>query len=531
MTIRSREPHPAMDRRSFFLGSGVAAGTVWTGALTAQLIPTRARGAEARNPTNAEVLNAQTQRALRWAGRMPADWVRARPGVDHNVMIVGGGQTGISIAYALRRKGIGRVTVIDRCGPGEAGIWRNIARMHQLRTPKWLPGPEQGNPDLGFRAWYETLNGAAAFDALDRIPRLAWADYLAWFEQVTEAGVRYRTRLVGLEPAGESLRVHLESEGAQRTEVTRKVVLANGFRGAGGVNVPAILRGVPAHLWSHTDVPFDFSRLAGKEVAVIGAGASAFDAAATAIEHGAAAVHLYSRRRYVDYPAPGVAQVPGSPGPPGDRGHANVVELLPDLPDEIRWRNWRARESRSATVPPDSLARAVQSKKFHVHLGSEWNAVVPRSQGVSAHIAGKQRRFDHVIAATGYRVDLSAQPELEVIQPTIARWQDRYRPPSGEEDATVAQFPYLGAGFQFLPRPDARAEYLRNVHCFNMAASASFGTLVGDIPSVAQQPRLVAAITRDFFVEDVDPAQNRRYVEAPIVPPSPAPYQSAVSSS
>src|SRR6185295_5352656 len=178
MTIRSREPHPAMDRRSFFLGSGVAAGTVWTGALTAQLIPTRARGAEARNPTNAEVLNAQTQRALRWAGRMPADWVRARPGVDHNVMIVGGGQTGISIAYALRRKGIGRVTVIDRCGPGEAGIWRNIARMHQLRTPKWLPGPEQGNPDLGFRAWYETLNGAAAFDALDRIPRLAWADYL-----------------------------------------------------------------------------------------------------------------------------------------------------------------------------------------------------------------------------------------------------------------------------------------------------------------------------------------------------------------
>ena len=136
-------------------------------------------------------------------GRAPADWVRARDGVDHNVVIVGGGQSGISIAHALGRAGVGRVDVIDRAEPGQAGIWRNIARMHQLRTPKALvPGPEAGNVALGFRAWYETLNGPAAFDGLDRIPRLVWADYLTWFQDTTDTKVRYRTRLVEIEPLG-----------------------------------------------------------------------------------------------------------------------------------------------------------------------------------------------------------------------------------------------------------------------------------------------------------------------------------------
>src|SRR5437870_4875028 len=88
------------------------------------------------------------------------------------------------------REAPSRVDVIDQAEPGQAGIWRTIARMHQLRTPKTMPGPEQGNVALGFRAWFETVNGPEAFDALDRIPRLAWADYLAWFQQATETKVR-----------------------------------------------------------------------------------------------------------------------------------------------------------------------------------------------------------------------------------------------------------------------------------------------------------------------------------------------------
>jgi cation diffusion facilitator CzcD-associated flavoprotein CzcO len=517
LAAEAYEPPQMVNRRAFFLGGGLGA--------VALVTPLIARSAPA-----ADTLDSQTNRNLRWAGKNPADWVKPRDGVDHNVVIVGGGQTGLGIAYGLRRKGVGRVDIIDRSNPGQAGIWRNVARMHQLRTPKTQPGPEQGNPELGFRAWFETLQGPAAFDALDRIQRVDWADYLAWFEKVTEANVRYRTRLLDIEPVGDVLRLHLEVDGIPRVETTRKLVFANGYGGAGGHSAPGVLRNLPAKLWSHTDAPFDFDTLRGKVVGVIGAGASAFDAAATALEHGAADVHLYSRRPYIDYPPPGTAA--GFASPPGlDRGHANVVELAYELPDEVRWRNHRTRENRAATVPLDSIERAVSRKNFHLHLNSELTEVAATgNHKVTARIGGKLHRFDHVIAGTGYRVDLSAQPEFARIQQGIALWSDRFHPGAGEEDAAVGRYPYLGAGFEFLARKEADTLFLRNIHCFNLAASVSYGELVGDIPSVVLQPRLISAIARDLFAEGIDVAANARFNSAPLPVPDPAPYQKAVSA-
>ena len=103
------------------------------------------------------------------------------------MVIVGGGQTGMSLAYWLGRKGIGQVQAIDSAEPGQAGIWRTIAHMRQLNTAKTAPGPAQADAALSFQAWYEGLHGARAFEALERAPRLAWADYLAWFQQVGAA--------------------------------------------------------------------------------------------------------------------------------------------------------------------------------------------------------------------------------------------------------------------------------------------------------------------------------------------------------
>jgi hypothetical protein len=241
-------PPNRIDRRSLFRGAAaLAVGGLSAPAALAQT-PSETRGSSSAQ-TFADAtaqLDAQTTRVLRWAGRDPADWVRARPGADHNVVIVGAGHSGLSIAYGLKRKGVGKVDVIDRAEPGQAGIWRTVARMHQLRTPKTMaPGPEGGNVALSFRAWYETLHGPAAFDALDRIPRLEWADYLAWFQQVTDTKVRYATRLVEIEPAGDLLRLHLEADGERRVETTRKLVLATGYAGAGGPEIPDVLRALP----------------------------------------------------------------------------------------------------------------------------------------------------------------------------------------------------------------------------------------------------------------------------------------------
>src|SRR6204780_227621 len=97
--------------------------------------------------------DADARTALRLMGPDPANWVPDRPGIDHNVAIAGGGQTGCALAFALRRAGIGKVTILD-AAPDEqrAGLWRNAARMNLLRTPKALPGPELGIPAFSFQA-------------------------------------------------------------------------------------------------------------------------------------------------------------------------------------------------------------------------------------------------------------------------------------------------------------------------------------------------------------------------------------------
>ena len=65
---------------------------------------------------------------------------------------------------------------------------------------------------------------------------------------------------------------------------------------------------------SHAAQPIDFASLRGKRVAVIGAGASAFDNAATALEAGAAEVHLFCRRaRDPGDPALSLAHLPRLP--------------------------------------------------------------------------------------------------------------------------------------------------------------------------------------------------------------------------
>src|SRR6185503_1715234 len=121
--------------------------------------------------------------ALRLIGPDPPDWVpprsdaEGRP-IDHNVAIIGGGQSGCAFAFALRRAGIGAVAVLDMAdSEARAGVWRNAARMNVLRTAKTLPGPELGIPALGFQAWWEARHGREAYESFARAPREAWAEY------------------------------------------------------------------------------------------------------------------------------------------------------------------------------------------------------------------------------------------------------------------------------------------------------------------------------------------------------------------
>ncbi|KJC35535.1 monooxygenase [Bradyrhizobium sp. LTSP885] len=437
---------------------------------------------------------------LRLIGPDPQNWVPDRDGVDHNVVVVGGGQSGSAFAFALPRAGIGKVSVIDAAADRtRAGVWLTSARMHKLRTPKTLPGPELGLPGLGFQAWYEARYGAAAFDAIDRIQRLDWAAYLDWYRKVTGVTVRYGTRLIGVEPAADHLRLHLERDGSATVETTRKLVLATGFAGSGGAYVPQALQGLPKRFYAHTSEKIDFKALRGVSVAVIGGAASAFDAAAVALEAGARDVRLFARRESLA--ALPVIRIRGYPGAYDNYGA---------LPDAVRWQQAIRFRQAGSTPPPDAILRAVSFPNFHLHLGAP--LISTRLKGVRPVVETPQGEFafDFAIAGTGYSVDLGAQAELRDVADEILLWRDRLTPPDHARDETLSAYPYLGAGHEYLEKIPGRAPHLKDIHVFNPAAFVSFGLPVGDVPSFKRDiPAIVARISRDLFLADLTAHEAR----------------------
>lgn len=445
-------------------------------------------------------LDAAALETLRLLGPDPEDWVPNRDGIDHNVAVVGGGQTGLTFGFALRRAGIGRVTIIEAAPESaEAGIWLTRARMERLRTPKGLPGPELGLPGLGFRAWFEARHGRVAYDAFDRVARGDWAAYLDWYRRFLDIPVRYGTRLTRVEPAGDHFRLHLETPTGPEVETARKLILGTGFAGGGGPALPPGLRALPEDRRAHTADPIDFAALRGRTLAVVGAGASAFDAAATALEAGAAAVHLLARRDTI-------ASVPVT----RTRGYPGAYDNYPHLPDAIRWRQARRFLEAGSTPPPDAIARAVRHPNFHLHLGAPVTRAALDDDHVALEAGGRTVAVDFVIAGTGYVSDPSLVPELAEIAPHVLRWSDRHQPAPGEADARLGVYPYLGLAHEYLERVPGAAPYLKDIHVFNPQGFVSFGLPIGDIPSLRRDVAAVTArISRDLFLADLDHHEAR----------------------
>ena len=426
-------------------------------------------------------------------GPEPGDWVPAHDGVDHDVVIVGAGQSGVAAAFALRRLGIAAY-VIDAAREGDEGVWRERARMTTLRTPKWRPGPELGIPELSFKAWYVARHDAEAYDELGRVPRLVWADYLHWFRKVLGIKVDYRTRLVGVAGAGHDLELTLDHEGEHKMVRTRKLVLATGLSAGGGPFIPSVIRdNLPTSLFSHTDDLLDFNNFKGRDIGILGASASGFDAAGAALEAGAKAVHVFCR-------APALAH--GARYRAADFPGADYFHLLDD---GERWRVARLYLARGNHPPPSALDRVRGFANFHLHLAAPWHEA--RMAGSCAEVtAGTQSYvFDHIIAATGFHHDPDLAPELQAFADKVARWEDRYTPPRGEEDGVMARMPYLGAAFQFQEKVKDAAPYVTNIHVLNPMAMPSHLRLVGDVKFLGfASQQLAAGLVQDFFLADKD---------------------------
>lgn len=462
--------------------------------------------ARREDPAGLRALEVRVAHDLACLNYPPPDWVPPMPGPEGapmlDVLVAGGGMCGQTVAYALRRDGIGRQRTIDAREAGLEGPWATFARMEILRSPKHLTGPDLGVPSLTFRAWYEARFGADGWAALHKVWRLDWRDYLLWVRRQVGVAVDGGVRLLAVEPAPGGLRLRLDERGTGRVAYARKLVLALGREGSGLPRRPAFPSLDPdapaarARVFHSMDA-IDFAALAGLRVGVLGVGASAFDNAGLALEHGAAAVTMFARRAAM----PQVNKSKWTAFPGFFRGY-------PDLPDAERVRFYAHVFDEQVPPPYESVLRCDRHDAFSLRLGEPWLDVAADGEGVRVKTPGGEHRFDAVILGTGFDVNLIDRPELGPLAARVLPWSERVPSdgsPAGDE---IARFPYLGDGFQLLARPGtdaATADALSRIHLFSWGSTLSHGAVAGDIPGLAfGATRLSAAIARDLFVADAE---------------------------
>ncbi len=414
-----------------------------------------------------------------------------RPALD--VLIVGGGQSGVAIASGLMRATVRNILVLDRVSRGQEGPWLTYARMHTLRSPKEYTGPDLDLPSLGYRAWHEARYGTDAWRALDLIRRQDWAAYLLWVRETVGVPVRNDAEVIDINAASENglLAVSLNDGTVHHA---RKVVLATGQDGAGLWWMPDFVAALPAHLRAHTADRIDFDALRGRRVAVLGAGASAFDNAALALEAGAAEVVLFCRRL-----EPQLVQ------PYRWLTFAGFLRHLSDLDDEWRWRFMRHILSLREGFPRETYDRCAIHPAFRVRTGAPWLAAHAEGEGVIVQTPHGPHAADFLICGTGVDMDFSRRPELSRLAGNIALWRDRYVPPEPERDERLGRYPYLAADFSLLPRRAGETDWMRDIHMFNIGSTMSFGPSGSSINAMTTAvPKLVTGLTRGLFTADVE---------------------------
>ena len=407
--------------------------------------------------------------------------------------MIGAGMAGLTALAALKHLGV-QARGFDRSSQGLEGPWATTARMETLRSPKHLTGPALGLPALTFRAWFEAQFGLAAWSALDKIPRLMWMDYLRWYRKLLDLDVLNDHEVLRIEPHADGLiELEMKSPDGQRTLLARRLVLATGRDGLGGIAVPDLATTLPRHRWAHSSDAMDYGAIEGLAVGVVGAGASAMDSAASALEAGAKSVDLLIRRTDL----PRINKSKGALNPGLTHGHWL-------LSDEWKWRLRHYINMQQVPPPRGSTQRVSRHPNARFHLGCPVLDARESDDGLIVATPKGDFHFDFLIFSTGFNVDLDKRPELASFAPQIRMWRDRFDSPGGVRDPELSDSPDLGPAFEFQEKTPGACPGLSRIHAFCYPATLSHGAISGDIPSISEgAERLAQGIAALLYREDV----------------------------
>ena len=327
------------------------------------------------------------------------------------VLVIGAGPYGLSISTHLSARGVDHVIV-----GSPMDTWRahSPAGMFLKSEPY---GSSFASPQRGYNLpTYSKARGLDYASRLGPVPLTQFLGYADWFtanlvpdlldDQVTE-----------LVPAYGGFTASFAG-GEQVT--ARQVVIATGVRPFR--KIPHELAGLPADLVSHTIDHHRLEEFSGRKVVVLGAGQSALETAALLHEQGAS-VRIVAR-------VPELAWNDRNPDQISALGHlkrpaSRLCEgwrcVFWNTPEAFRLlpRDTQTTKARSVLGPAgswwlrDRVEGVIETLTgYHVQKA---DAKKTRKNGIRLFLDGPQQTVidaDHVIAGTGFRVDLARLPFL-----------------------------------------------------------------------------------------------------------------------
>jgi lysine/ornithine N-monooxygenase len=327
-----------------------------------------------------------------------------------DVAIIGAGPYGLSVAAHLSAQNI----CFKIFGPA-MDTWRNAMPAGMFLKSEGFAS-SLSDPGKTFTlAHYSTAQGIPYADTGLPVPLKTFTDYCMAFQQ----------RFAPNHDARSVTRIEREEDGFWLTLDDGELVSATRVVVAVGIthyaHMPHEFAGLPEAFASHASQHPDLGKFKGKTVAVIGAGASALDTAALLVEAGAS-VELVARNRKVHFHNPPTGKPRGFweslKSPMSGLGPGWRSRLCTDLPLLFRALPEKARlkiVDRHLGPAPGWWTRKAVEGTILMNLGAKLGGALPKGAKVLLEFEDqngvpKVIECDHIIAATGYVVDLRRLP-------------------------------------------------------------------------------------------------------------------------
>jgi cation diffusion facilitator CzcD-associated flavoprotein CzcO len=357
---------------------------------------------------------------------------------DCDVAIVGAGPYGLAAAAHLARTDGLDVRIFGR----PMSFWdEQMPRGMLLRSP--YVATTIGSPDDAHSLdAYQRMTGRLVTRP---VPLSDFVAYGRWFAQglSTTSDERF-VETIETSPAGFVLRL---ADGDATT--ARRVVIAGGI--APFADRPTVFGAVDAEHATHASEHRDLGVFAGKRVLVVGGGQSALESAALLTE-GGARVEMVVREDRIFFlrrapiihklgPITKAAFAPAEVGPAGISRLVSAPRVFRSLP-----RRTQDRFSVRSLRPAGAAWLTDRVRDVPINLGRTVTAVQVRNGRLEVTLDDTSRReADHVLLATGYRVDIAKYPFLPAAILGRVRQVDGYPVLSSGFESTLAGLYVIGA--------------------------------------------------------------------------------------